>query len=157
LEILPIISLGSALFHTAISLLAWLLFYIVLFGLPPITTLYLPLILLPFILLTLGLSWLLASISVYLRDIGQIISIVTTALLFLSPIFYPLSTLPPAYQGLLQINPLTLPVEMARNAMFWGAPPQWDALLAYSAAALLTAWCGFAWFQKTRKGFADVL
>lgn len=157
LEILPLVSLGVALFHTAVSLLAWLAFYIVLFGVPPATIFLLPLVLLPLVLLTLGLSWFLASISVYLRDIGQLIGIITTALMFLSPIFYPLSTLPEGYQTVLQINPLTLPVEMARSVLFWGTTPQWSSLVAYSATSMLIAWAGFAWFQKTRKGFADVI
>ena len=157
LEILPVVSLGAALFHTIVSLLAWLVFYIALYGIPPVTIFLLPLVLFPLLLLTLGISWFLASISVYLRDIGQFIGIIITAMLFLSPIFYPLSTLPESYQTALQANPLTLPVEMARDVLFWGKTPQWGNLAAYSAMSLLIAWSGFAWFQKTRKGFADVI
>ena len=157
LETLPLVSLGAALFHMAISVLAWLIFYVVLFGPPPITALLLPLVLFPMVLLTLGLSWFLASISVYLRDIGQFIGIIVTAMLFLSPIFYPRSTLPHSYQAALQANPLTLPVEMVRDVLFWGRPPQWDQLATYSAIAVLVACAGFAWFQRTRKGFADVI
>ncbi|QKS85646.1 ABC transporter permease [Pseudomonas bijieensis] len=157
LETLPLVSLGAALFHMAVSLLAWLVFYIVLFGTPPVTALLLPLVLFPLVLLTLGISWFLASINVYLRDIGQFIGIIITAMLFLSPIFYPLSTLPQSYQAVLQANPLTLPVEMVRDVMFWGRPPQWEHLAVYSAIAVLIACCGFAWFQRTRKGFADVI
>ncbi|MNR45763.1 ABC-2 type transporter [compost metagenome] len=93
----------------------------------------------------------------YLRDIGQFIGIIITALLFLSPIFYPRSTLPQSYQTALQANPLTLPVEMVRDVLFWGRPPQWEHLATYSAIAVLIACAGFAWFQRTRKGFADVI
>ncbi|WP_308584120.1 ABC transporter permease [uncultured Pseudomonas sp.] len=157
LEILPIVSLGAALFHTAVSLLAWLIFYTVLFGLPSLTIFLLPLVLLPFVLLTLGISWFLASLSVYLRDIGQLVGIITTAMLFLSPIFYPLSALPESYSVVLQMNPLTLPVEMARTVLYWGRAPQWGSLISYTGVSLLVAWGGFAWFQKTRKGFADVV
>ena len=157
LETLPLVTLGAALFHMAISVLAWLIFYIVLFGTPPATALLLPLVLLPLVLLTLGLSWFLASISVYLRDIGQFIGIIITAMLFLSPIFYPRSTLPQGYQVALQANPLTLPVEMVRDVLFWGRPPQWELLAVYSAISVLVACAGFAWFQRTRKGFADVI
>jgi len=157
LETLPLVSLGAALFHMAVSVLAWLIFYIVLFGTPPITALLLPLVLFPLVLMTLGLSWFLASISVYLRDIGQFIGIIITAMLFLSPIFYPLSTLPQSYQAVLQANPLTLPVEMVRDVLFWGRPPHWEYLAGYSAISVLIACAGFAWFQRTRKGFADVI
>jgi len=114
-------------------------------------------VLFPLVLLTLGISWFLASISVYLRDIGQFIGIIITAMLFLSPIFYPLSILPQSYQAALQANPLTLPVEMVRDVMFWGKAPQWEHLAAYSAISVLIACAGFAWFQRTRKGFADVI
>ncbi|BBP58654.1 ABC transporter permease [Pseudomonas sp. St316] len=157
LETLPLVSLGAALFHMGVSVLAWLVFYIVLFGTPPVTALLLPVVLFPLVLLTLGISWFLASISVYLRDIGQFIGIIITAMLFLSPIFYPLSTLPQSYQVALQANPLTLPVEMVRDVMFWGKAPQWEHLAAYSAISVLIACAGFAWFQRTRKGFADVI
>lgn len=157
LETLPLVSLGAALFHMGVSVLAWLVFYIVLFGTPPVTALLLPVVLLPLVLLTLGISWFLASISVYLRDIGQFIGIIITAMLFLSPIFYPLSTLPQSYQAILQANPLTLPVEMVRDVLFWGKAPQWEHLAAYSAISVLVACSGFAWFQRTRKGFADVI
>ncbi|MBT2339001.1 MULTISPECIES: ABC transporter permease [Pseudomonas] len=157
LEILPLVSLGAALFHTTVSLLAWLVFYVILFGVPPATLFLLPLVLFPLVLLTLGISWFLASLSVYLRDIGQLTGIITTALLFLSPIFYPLSTLPPGYQVALQANPLTLPVELARDMLFWGRMPHWSNLATYSAVSMLIAWSGFAWFQRTRKGFADVI
>lgn len=157
LEILPLVSLGAGLFHAAVSLLAWLIFYVALFGIPPVTIFLLPLVLFPLLLLTLGISWFLASISVYLRDIGQFIGILTTAMLFLSPIFYPLSALPDSYQAILQANPLTVPVEMARDVLFWGKAPQWGSLAIYSGVSVLVAWFGFFWFQKTRKGFADVI
>ncbi|MBV6750887.1 ABC transporter permease [Pseudomonas chlororaphis] len=157
LEILPIVSLGAALFHASISLLVWLLFYVVLFGLPPVTALLLPLIIFPLSLLILGITWFLAALSVYLRDISQLIGILTTALLFMSPIFYPLSALPENYHIFLNLNPLTFPVEMARDALFWGTGPQWKGLALYYVITSLVAWLGFAWFQKTRKGFADVI
>lgn len=157
LETLSLVSLGAALFHMAVSVLAWLAFYIVLFGTPPLTALLLPVVLFPLVLMTLGISWFLAAISVYLRDIGQFVGIIVTAMLFLSPIFYPLSTLPPGYQVALQANPLTLPVEMVREVLYWGRPPHWEHLAVYSAVSVLIACAGFAWFQKTRKGFADVI
>lgn len=157
LEVLPIVAMGSALFHALVSLLVWLLFYLALFGLPQATALWLPLILSPLVLLTLGLCWLLAALGVYLRDVGQLIGIVTTTLMFLSPIFYPLSALPPEYQAWLLANPLSLVIEQVRDVLVWGAPPRWMPFAIELALASLFAWLGFAWFQKTRKGFADVI
>jgi len=157
LEILPWVALGSALFHTLISFIVWLAFYLVFFGVPKPEALFFPLILLPLVLLTMGLSWLLASLGVFLRDVAQVIGIVTNTLMFLSPIFYPLSALPAEYRPLLNLNPLTLVIEQARGALIFGQMPDSPALCAYTAIALSVAWLGFAWFQKTRKGFADVI
>ncbi|RWM17989.1 MAG: ABC transporter permease [Mesorhizobium sp.] len=157
LEILPHIVIGSAIFHLAISVGVWLLAYMVLYGVPPATVAYLPLILLPFLIFILGLSWMLASLGVYLRDVSQFIGIATTAMMFLSPVFYPASALPEGYRLLLYLNPLTPTIEYARDVLYWGKQPDFSQLTIYLAAAALFAWLGFVWFQKTRKGFADVL
>ncbi len=157
LEILPWVSLGSALFHTLISLCVWLLFYGVFFGVPPVTAWLIPVVVVPLIAFTLGISWFLASLGVYLRDVAQIIGLLTTVLMFLSPIFYPVSSLPEEYRGLFQLNPLTPTVEMVRDVLIWDKLPEWTLYGISLIAALMVAFLGFAWFQKTRKGFADVL
>lgn len=157
LEILPWITLGAALFHALVSLVVWLAAYLVLFGLPPATVLYVPLILLPFCLFILGLCWILASLGVYLRDVSQFIGIVTTVVMFMSPIFYPPENLPEPYRHLLYLNPLTFIVEQVRAVAFFSAQPNVAGLLIYAGAAGVFACLAFAWFQKTRKGFADVL
>lgn len=157
LEILPWIAIGSAFFHTLISLVVWLIFYLAFFGLPHPTALLLPIILVPLVLLTMGISWFLASLGVYLRDVSQFIGIVTTVLMFLSPTFYPLSAIPPEYRPFLMLNPVTPAIEIARDLLVWGRLPNLFALGAYYMSAVVVAWLGFAWFQKTRRGFADVL
>lgn len=157
LEILPWIGLGAAFFHGSISLAVWFIAYLIFFGMPHVTVFYLPLILLPFGLFIMGLSWGLASLGVYLRDVGQFIGLMITILMFLSPIFFPASALPEAYRPLLYINPLTPVVEQTRNVLFWGKAPDFLTLGGYVIVSSLIAWLGFAWFQKTRKGFADVL
>lgn len=157
LEILSWISLGSALFHTSISLFVWLIAYWLLIGVPHITTLLLPVILLPLGLMVMGISWMLASLGVYLRDVSQFIGVITTALMFLSPIFYPITALPDAYRHYLYINPLTTVIEQARDVLYWGKIPDLRMLSIYLSASSIVAWLGYAWFQKTRKGFADVL
>jgi lipopolysaccharide transport system permease protein len=157
LEILPWVALGSSVFHMLISLAVWLLFYVPLFGVPSATALLFPVVMLPLMLLTLGLSWFLASLGVYLRDVSQLIGILTTALMFLSPIFFPVTALPEEFRPLLNLNPLTPAIESARDVLIWGHQPDWTLLGASLAASTVVAWLGFAWFQKTRKGFADVL
>lgn len=157
LEILPWISIGSALFHALISLTVWIAAYSIFFGKPHIAIITLPLTAIPLILFISGLCWFLASLGTFLRDISQVIGVIVTTMLFLSPIFYPATVLPEEYRQLLYMNPLTPAIESARNAMFWGILPDYKLLGIYTLTATTIAWLGFAWFQKTRKGFADVL
>jgi lipopolysaccharide transport system permease protein len=157
LEILPVVSLGAALFQFAMSMLVWLVFMTILRGLPPFTILSLPLVLLPFLLIILGFSWFLASFGVYVRDIGQFISVLVTVLMFLSPLFYSISALPEQYHLLLFMNPLTFVIEQARGVMIWGESLSWQAWGLYLLVSLTIAWVGFFWFMKTKKGFADVI
>lgn len=157
LEILPAVALASALFHGLISLGVWLVAYALFFGVPHATVLYLPLVILPFLFFIMGLSWALASLGVFLRDVSQFIGILITVLMFMSPIFYPATALPEAYRQLLYLNPLTPVIEQARAVLFWGESPDFVMLAVYWGVGAAVAWLGFAWFQKTRKGFADVL
>lgn len=157
LEILPWVSLGATLFHAMISLAVWLVAYCIFFGLPHATAFLLPLVVLPLLFFVLGLTWLLASLSVYLRDVAQFIGIVVTIMMFLSPIFYPASALPEAYRQFLFLNPITPAVEFTRDVLFWGRIPDMTVLATYCFVSPIIAWLGFAWFQKARKGFADVL
>lgn len=157
LEILPWVILGTALFHSLVSFLVWLLFSLFVIGTPPLTMLFFPLILLPLLLLIVGLSWLLASVGVFLRDVSQFVTIITTMLMFLTPIFYPLTAIPDNYQALILCNPLAYVVEQGRGLLIFGQLPDWKIYCALTLGTFLLAWGGFAWFQKTRKGFADVL
>lgn len=157
LEILPCVTLLSSLFHGLVSLGVWLVAYLACFGLPHATALYLPLIVLPFMLFIMGLSWALASLGVYLRDVSQVIGVINTVLMFLSPVFYPATALPEDYRHLLYLNPLTPVIEQTRNVLFWGKAPDFFMLAIYWLVTTIIAWLGFAWFQRTRKGFADVL
>lgn len=157
LEILPFVGLLSAVFHTLISLGVWLIAYVIFFGAPHLTVFYLPLVLMPFCLFLMGLSWALASLGVFLRDISQFIGVLTTTLMFISPIFYPVTTYPEDYRYIVHLNPLTTVVEHTRDMLFWGRTPDFLMLAIYWGVTLGIAWLGFTWFQKTRKGFADVL
>lgn len=157
LEILPWVALGTALFQALMSLAVWLLFYLIFYGVPHATLFLLPLILLPIVFMTMGFSWILASLGVYLRDVGQLVGIITTVLMFLSPIFYPVSSLPVNYQHFLLLNPLTPAIEGVRDVLFWGNLPNMGMYSIYLLLSVAFSWMGFVWFQKSRKGFADVL
>jgi len=117
----------------------------------------LPVILLPFAIGILGISWVLAALGVYVRDIGQVMGMVMTILMFLTPIFYPVSVLPESFQLWVYLNPLTWVVEQARNVLIFGIPPSLTGWTQSMLVALGLAWFGFWLFQRLRKGFADVL
>ncbi len=157
LEILPWVAFGAALFHALVSLAVWLLFSFWVFGVPPVTLLFFPLVLVALGLLVMGVSWFLAALGVFLRDVAQLVGVMTTILLFLTPIFYPVSAIPERYRFFLHLNPLTFIVEQSRDLLIFGSGLAWGRLGLLTAFAFLVAWLGFAWFQKTRKGFADVL
>ncbi len=157
LEILPGVAMGAALFHSGISLVVLLLAFLILKGFLYWTMVLTPLVLLPLVLFSLGIGWMLASLGVFLRDVGQTIQIVTMLLLFLSPIFYPITALPEAFRPWILLNPLTFIIEQTRAVLVWGQLPNWMGLGVYGVLSVLMAWTGYWWFQKTRKGFADVL
>jgi len=157
LEVLPVIAIGSALFHALVSVVVLLFFNALVNHVFPVSALLLPVVLVPLFALTLGFSWLLASLGVFLRDVGQTVGILTTALMFLSPIFFPASALPESFRGYLFLNPLTFIIEQARRVLVIGELPDWQGLGFCFLIYGVFSWVGFAWFQKTRKGFADVL
>jgi lipopolysaccharide transport system permease protein len=156
-EVLAWVSLGAALWRFVVSLVLLLVFYVAVIGAPPLASLTLLLDLVPVILLTLGGVWLLASLGVFLRDLAQFVSVITAALLFLSPIFYPASRVPAAFQPYLYLNPFCPILEGSRRALFEAQLPDWGPLALVTGIAWLTAWMGYAWFMRTKSSFADVL
>lgn len=157
LEILSIISVLSILFNAAMSVLVLLAMQLIFKNSLPFTIVFFPLVVLPIIFLSLGVSWLFSALGVYIRDIGQILGFLTTILFFTSAIFFPASALPENYQTFIKLNPLVLLIEQSRNVLIYGVMPDWASLGILFVVSSLTAWAGYWWFQKTRKGFADVL
>lgn len=157
LEIYPIVTMGAALFHLLVSVGVLLLALLAIEGAVPWTVLWLPAVLVPLVLMTLGASWILASLGVYLRDVAQAIGLACSALMFLSPIFYPLSAVPEAFRPVIAANPLTFVIEQTRRVLIAGQSPDWAGLALSGVGAVAFAWLGYVWFQRTRKGFADVL
>ena len=157
IEILPVIAMGAALFHSFISLGVLMAAFLLFNGYLQWTIIFAPLVFLPLVILTIGFGWMLASLGVFLRDVGQTIGIITTVLMFLSPVFYPVTAVPERFRPFIMANPLTFIIEQARDVLIWGNIPNWLGLGAYTVAAIAMAWIGYFWFQKTKKGFADVL
>lgn len=157
LEILCVVCVGTAVFHATISYGVWLITYAIFYGVPHISVLFIPLIFIPLIFLMLGMTWIFSSLGVYIRDISQFAGALTAVVLFLSPIFYPADALPEKFQRLIILNPLTYFIETSRKVLFWGEIPDFREYLICLSLAFAVLVLGFAWFQKTRKGFADVL
>lgn len=157
LEVLPLVSTGAALFHSLVSLVVLVLAIVLLYGQLHWTVLLVPVVLLPLVVLATGLAWFAASLGVFLRDVGQFTAIAVTVLTFLAPVFYPITAVPERFVPYVLLNPLTFIIEQARAVLVLGRLPDWLGLAVYGLIACVVAWAGFAWFQKTRRGFADVL
>lgn len=157
LEILPVVTVASALFHAGMSLLV-LLAAMLLSGKGVHWTFVLLVpVLAPLVFLSLGIGWMLASLGTYLRDVGQVTAVVTTLLLFLSPVLFPMSMIPERFHFYIWLNPITFIVNQSRQVAISGGMPDWPGLCLYMLLSLIVLWAGFFWFQRTRKGFSDVL
>lgn len=157
LEIVAVVIVGSALFHFIVSFIVWLLFYTTFIGIPSSTILILPILIIPYILFLVGCTWALAALGVIVKDLVQVTSFVTTSLMFTSPVFFSMSSLPKKYYELILINPLSWFIESARDLMIYGTPPHLFPLLIYSLFCVLVFLLGFFIFQKTRHWFADII
>ncbi|WP_313283659.1 ABC transporter permease [Stenotrophomonas indicatrix] len=157
LQVLPWTMVFSALFHAFTNTIVFVVLNLVVRGELHATVLLLPFVYVPLAIGLLGVGWLLSSLSVFLRDITQITGVLATAMLFLSSAIVPVETLPPKYQFVFMLNPLTFIINEARDVAFWGRQPDWIGLAIYTAGATIFAFIGYVVFQKTRRGFADVL
>ena len=157
LETLGWSMMGSALFHLLVATIVLLVFSLLVRGFVPVTIVFFPVIVLAFIPVTIGIVWCLASLGVFLRDLKQAIGVITTAMLFLAPVFYPMDSIPSNLRHWMYLNPLTEIVQASRDVLVWGRAPNWIELGLYVAVSICFAWASFVWFQRSRKGFADVL
>jgi lipopolysaccharide transport system permease protein len=121
------------------------------------TILLFPVVVAPLILFSVGLGWILSSLTVFVRDVAQLVGIVSIIALFISPVFYPVDRLPAIWQSLIYLNPISYIVDQMRRISIYGEMPDWTGLGIYTLVALLVAWLGLALFQRLRTGFADVL
>jgi lipopolysaccharide transport system permease protein len=157
LETLPIAqtlsSLGNQLFGTVALLIAMLLIRQQI----PLSIIWLPALLIPQLLLTLGATWLIASLGVFLRDITQGTTLFLTAWMFLTPIIYPESIVPARYRLFINLNPFTPLIRNYRRILIEGTAPDWSGLAYFTVFALISFVFGYWWFARSRKNFADVI
>ena len=157
LEILSWVNALSALAHLGAALLMLLAFTAWEQGGLPATVLALPLVWLPLLPLCVGLGWLLAAIGTYVRDVSQVLGMLVSLLMFLSPIFFPLEALPPAVRPWMFLNPLSLTITQTRQVLLDGQWPDGFALAVHLLVCCAIAMLGAAFFRAARKGFADVV
>ncbi len=156
-DILPLPVIASALLHAGISLAVVVAGVLLTRGRVPWTVIFVPLLLVPLVVLTLGVCWVLAALGVFIRDLASLMSVLVQALFFLTPIVYPMSAVPSPLRLALWVNPLTAIVEDLRRTVLWGMTPNWIALAITTGASVLILWAGHAWFMALRDGFADVV
>ena len=157
LEILPCITVFSTLLYGALGFIVWVLVHLIFLGALPLTALLYPLILIPLLLFTLGVAWFLASLGVFIRDLSHIVGFICSALMFLSPLFFPVASFPERFRFLLYFNPLTPAIEQSRDVLLWGNLPDLRVTFFSWAVSTLIAALGFVWFVRTKKGFFDVI
>jgi lipopolysaccharide transport system permease protein len=157
LELLPVITVTTALIHALIGVGVWLAGYILIMGAPKATVLIFPLVLICLAPVLLGLGWLLSSVAVMVKDISQLTGMLNHTLLFLTPIFYSIEAAPVLVQNLLLLNPLTFIVEQFRLVLFYGQIPALKGLAVYFSLASVFAWVSYVLFNRLRPGFADMV
>ncbi|MDH5510813.1 MAG: ABC transporter permease [Nitrospinota bacterium] len=156
-EILPMVPVLSALFHFFVNFLVLMTFSMVVMGKFHPAALFAPLIILPFFILCCGLSWILSILGVAARDIEQMVGMITTLFLFLSPIFYPITAVPERLRTVYQLNPLTPVIEQMRGAVIYGHAPDFLGLLIYMAVSVTVAAGGLLFFLRIKKLLAEII
>jgi len=157
LEVLPWPMVLSALFHLFTSFLAFVILPLAVDHRFVWQVIFFPVTVAPLFILALGVSWWLAALGVFFRDIGQVTSVVVTALLFTSTAIMPLSAVSPKVRWLFRLNPLSFIIDQSREVALWGQFPEWWKLGLYGFFALVFAYLGYGIFMLTKRGFADVL
>jgi lipopolysaccharide transport system permease protein len=157
LETLPVAQAFSALGNQLFATIALLFAIAVLQHQLHLTVLWLPLLLVPQMLLAIGAAWLLASLGVFLRDIVQGVSLVLMAWMYVTPIIYPETIVPERFRLLINLNPFTPLVRCYRRIFLDAQAPDWIGLGYFSLIALIVFVFGYWWFARTRKSFADVI
>jgi lipopolysaccharide transport system permease protein len=157
LEILPVSLLASALFHGLVSLALLLVCCRLVLGELPATVVLIPLVALPAAFLCLGLTWLFASLGVFLRDLTHLVPLLLQVVFFATPVIYPADAVPERFRAAVLLNPLAWVVETVRRLLFSGTLPDWRVFAVWAVVTAGVMVLGYAWFMKTKRGFADVL
>lgn len=157
IEILAIVNVFSSIFNFMMGLIAWLFIMIIFHGLPPITIFLLPIYILPLLILSAGVSWIFSSLGVYFKDIGQFMGVLIMLLMFSSPVFYSIDSIPLSYKIFFELNPIASSINMVRDVALFGVVPSLKLYLLTLFVSSLISYAGYIFFKKTKVGFSDVL
>jgi lipopolysaccharide transport system permease protein len=157
LEILAVATVLSSLVYGAIGLVLLLIAAPLVTGALSPTLWAFPAVLPALCMVSLGAAWFLSALGVYIRDTRQVVPVVMQLLFFVTPVFYPIERVPDGFQPVLRANPFTTLVEASRDTLLAGRLPDWTALGLVTLAAFLVMQAGYAWFMRTKRGFADVI
>jgi lipopolysaccharide transport system permease protein len=156
-EILPITTTAAALGHGLIALAVVGAVACVGIGLPSWHVLWLPVLLFPYVAFLMGVSWFLAAAGTFWRDFAPAVTLGLHALIFLTPVFYPLQAVPQSWQPLFRLNPLAVYVENTRRVWLWNQPPDWSTWCLTALASVAVMLAGYWWFMRVKRAFADVV
>jgi lipopolysaccharide transport system permease protein len=123
----------------------------------PLAVLWLPVLMVPQLLFTAGLSWFLAALGVFVRDLGQILGYLLTIWFFATPICYPEQSLPSYLLPLAGTNPIYILVRGYRDIFLHNQAPEFGSLWKLCLLSAVVFVLGHAWFYKLRKSFADII
>jgi len=157
LEILPVTTVGAALMQLVISFVPLFIGQQLFHGLIPVTALYLPVVLLPLIMLCLGITWLVASLGVFIRDINSIMPVLLQIVMYASAIFYSINKVPACFLPLVRGNPLAIAIDQARAVVLLGVPPVWSQYCWLLVVGIGIMIVGYGFFMRTKTAFADVM
>ena len=157
IEILSVVNVLSAIFNFFMGFIAWFIIMLIFHGLPPITIVILPILLIPLIFISLGFSWIVSSLGVYFKDVGQFIGIIVMLLMFSSPVFYSIESIPEKFKIYFEINPIALTIDMVRDVAIFNKIPSISTYFLTLFLSVIIAYMGYKFFKKSQKGFSDVL
>lgn len=157
LEILPLSVAGGAMIHFFIAMIPLLAGILIAHGAIPLTAFYAIPLVIPLFLFSLGCTWFIASLGVFVRDIGPLMTPLITIIMYASAIFYPIKSLPPIVRPFMRLNPLADLAEQARGVLVFGEPLNWPIYFALLVASVIVFVLGYAFFMKTKSAFADVM
>lgn len=157
LEILPVVTVFSALFNAVIGFMILIVAQLVIYHTVSVTIYLVFLALIPLVILCIGLGLLISAISVYLKDVNNFVSVLVTVLMYMSPVFFPLTSVPENFKFICEVNPLTYIIENFRNVVLYGRSLDWKYYGISCIVAVAVYLLGKVVFMRAKEGFADVL